>query len=188
MLRLINALLSLGVQWTHLLNGLCAQMVCETTNTKTCPDHINVFILTHIHSTPVYSNTSYIGMYYIYNLVRTMSNKDDQSVKRMAELLRQGATMLADSCPQCGSPLFKVKDDVYCVKCDRRIVYAKGDETVEAQAVKSLLPELRETLLSKLKALNELVESETDVEVLTRLANLMVLLLQSLHSLEKMKG
>jgi len=117
-----------------------------------------------------------------------MSNKDDQSVKRMAELLRQGATMLADSCPQCGSPLFKVKDDVYCVKCDRRIVYAKGDETVEAQAVKSLLPELRETLLSKLKALNELVESETDVEVLTRLANLMVLLLQSLHSLEKMKG
>ncbi|MHA2396185.1 MAG: Sjogren's syndrome/scleroderma autoantigen 1 family protein [Candidatus Thorarchaeota archaeon] len=115
-----------------------------------------------------------------------MSDKDDTSVKRMAELLRQGATMLADACPQCGSPLFKVKDDIYCAKCDRRIVYAKSDEEVEVQAVKTLIPELRETLISKLKALNEVVDNETDTEVLTKLANLMVLLLQALHKLESM--
>ncbi len=120
-------------------------------------------------------------------LVRTMENKDDASVKKMAELLRRGAAMLADSCPQCGSPLFKVGDDIYCVRCDRRIVYASAEEAVEVKAVKSLIPELRETLIGKLKALNELVESETDVEALTRLANLMVLLLQSLHRLETMK-
>ena len=96
--------------------------------------------------------------------------------------------MLADSCPQCGSPLFKVGDDIYCVKCDRRIVYASSEEEVEANAVKSLLPELRQTLIAKLKALNELVESEIDIETLTRIANLMVLLLQSLHGLEKMNG
>ncbi|TFG28646.1 hypothetical protein EU527_17060 [Candidatus Thorarchaeota archaeon] len=115
-----------------------------------------------------------------------MANKDDESVKKMAELLRRGATMLADSCPQCGSPLFKVGDDVYCVRCDRRIVYTSEDESVEAKAVKSLLPELRTTLIGKLKVLNELVESEQDIETLTRIANLMVLLLQSLHRLEKM--
>ena len=117
-----------------------------------------------------------------------MSDKDDPSVKRMADLLRQGATMLADACPQCGSPLFKVKDDIYCVKCDRRIVYTESDEEVEVQAVKILIPELRETLINKLKALNEVVDSETDTEALTKLANLMVLLLQSLHRLENMKG
>ena len=122
------------------------------------------------------------------SLVLTMGDKDDSSVKKMAELLRRGATMLADSCPQCGSPLFKVGDDIYCVKCDRRIVYATDEETVEVQAVKSLIPELRETLIRKLKALNELVETETDVDALTQLANLMVLLLQSLHGLEEMKG
>jgi len=113
-----------------------------------------------------------------------MNDNDDPSVKRMADLLRQGATMLADACPQCGSPLFKVKDDIYCVKCDRRIVYAQSDEEVEAQAVKILIPELRETLISKLKDLNEVVDSETDTEALTKLANLMVLLLQALQKLE----
>jgi UPF0148 protein len=117
-----------------------------------------------------------------------MSEKDDTSVKRMADLLRQGATMLADACPQCGSPLFKVKDDIYCAKCDRRIVYVKSDEEVEAQAVKSLIPELRETLIKKLKALTEIVDDETDTESLTKLANLMVLLLQALHKLETMNA
>ncbi|MFW9836273.1 MAG: Sjogren's syndrome/scleroderma autoantigen 1 family protein [Candidatus Thorarchaeota archaeon] len=117
-----------------------------------------------------------------------MSDNDDTSVKRMAELLRQGATMLADACPQCGSPLFKVKDDIYCAKCDRRIVYAQSDEEVEVQAVKILIPGLRETLINKLKALNEVVDNETDTEVLTKLANLMVLLLQALHKLESMSA
>ena len=117
-----------------------------------------------------------------------MDDKDDTSVKKMADLLRRGATMLADACPQCGSPLFKVDEDIYCVKCDRRIVYADSDEDIETEAVMTLLPELRETLIGKLKALNELVDSETDIESLTKLANLMVLLLQSLHRLENMKG
>ncbi len=117
-----------------------------------------------------------------------MDNKDDTSVKKMAELLRRGATMLADACPQCGSPLFKVSDDIYCVRCDRRVVYADSDEEVETQAVRTLIPELRTTLIAKLNALNELVESESDIEALTKLANLMVLLLQSLHGLENVKG
>jgi len=117
-----------------------------------------------------------------------MNNKDDPSVKKMATLLRQGATMLADACPQCGSPLFKVKDDIYCVKCDRRIVYTQSDEEVEVQAVKTLIPELRETLINKLKALNEVVDNETDTEALTKLANLMVLLLQALHKLENIRN
>jgi len=117
-----------------------------------------------------------------------MDDKDDTSVKNMADLLRQGATMLADACPQCGSPLFKVDDDIYCAKCQRRIIYANSKEEVEQQAVMNLIPELRETLIGKLKALNELVDSETDVEALTKLANLMVLLLQSLHRLENMKA
>jgi UPF0148 protein len=113
-----------------------------------------------------------------------MDEKNDSSVRKMAELLRQGATMLADACPQCGSPLFKVKDDIYCAKCDRRIVYAHSDEEAVSHAVKNLIPELRETLITKLKDLTEVISSETDTEALTKLANLMVLLLQALHRLE----
>jgi UPF0148 protein len=113
-----------------------------------------------------------------------MDDKNDSSVRKMAKLLRQGATMLADACPQCGSPLFKVQEDIYCAKCDRRIVYANSDEEVESHAVKTLIPELRETLITKLKSLTEVIDAETDTESLTKLANLMVLLLQALHNLE----
>ena len=94
--------------------------------------------------------------------------------------------MLADACPQCGSPLFKVKDDIYCAKCDRRIVYAQSDEEAVTHAVQNLIPELRETLMTKLKDLTKIVSAETDTEALTKLANLMVLLLQALHKLENM--
>jgi UPF0148 protein len=115
-----------------------------------------------------------------------MDDKKDASVKRMAHLLQQGATMLADGCPQCGSPLLKVDDDIYCAMCDRRIVYASSEEEVESESVKVLLPKLKETLLVKLRTLNDLIEKEDDTESLTKLANLMVLLLQALERLKKM--
>ena len=115
-----------------------------------------------------------------------MNDGNDSAIKKMAELLRQGATMLADACPQCGSPLLKVGEDLYCATCDRRIVIVDSDAEVESQAVKVLLPQLKETLLTKLMALNEVIEKENDTEALTKLANLMVLLLQALHRLETM--
>ena len=113
-----------------------------------------------------------------------MPEKNDASIKKMAELLRRGATMLADACPQCGSPLLKVGEDVYCASCDRRIVVVQSDEEAETEAVKELLPQLRETLLNKLKRLSDIIENETDTESLTKLANLMVLLLQALNQLD----
>ncbi len=118
----------------------------------------------------------------------TMNDRKDTSVKRMAQLLQQGATMLADGCPKCGTPLLKVGDDIYCAMCDRRIVYASSDEEVETRTVKELLPELKETLLIKLRTLNVLIERENDTEALTKLANLMVLLLQALDKLKRMNA
>jgi UPF0148 protein len=119
-------------------------------------------------------------------VVANMDKTNDSSVKKMAELLRRGATMLAESCPQCGSPLLRVQDDIYCATCDRRIVYADSDEEAETQAVKVLIPQLRETLIRKLSSLTNVLETEDDTEALTKLANLMVLLLQALHKLESM--
>ncbi|MFX1263821.1 MAG: Sjogren's syndrome/scleroderma autoantigen 1 family protein [Promethearchaeota archaeon] len=115
-----------------------------------------------------------------------MTDENESSIKKMAELLRRGATMLAQSCPQCGSPLLKVEDDIYCATCDRRVVIVESDHEAEAEAVKVLIPKLRETLIKKLSTLTNVVESEDNPEELTKLANLMVLLLQALNRLEKM--
>ncbi|MGD2072184.1 MAG: Sjogren's syndrome/scleroderma autoantigen 1 family protein [Candidatus Thorarchaeota archaeon] len=117
-----------------------------------------------------------------------MNDKAQTSVKKMAELLRQGATMLAQACPQCASPLLQINEDVYCATCDRRIVIVDSDEEIESYAVKALIPQLRETLLKKLKTLNNYLELENDTEKLTKIANLMLLLLQALHKLENLSG
>lgn len=116
-----------------------------------------------------------------------MDEKANASVKKMAELLRRGATMLAQACPQCGSPLMKVGNDVYCATCDRRIVVVKEGQMAEPEAIRSLIPELRETLLRKLKTLNELIDKEENAEALAKLASLMLLLLQALQQLESVK-
>lgn len=108
-------------------------------------------------------------------------------MRRMAELLRQGATMLADACPQCNSPLLKVGDDIYCAKCNRRIVYATEDSAQAADSgiLHTILPELQTVLVRKLEALGQIIDAETDTESLTALVNLMVLLLQSLEKVEQ---
>ncbi|NHI84145.1 MAG: hypothetical protein EAX81_07570 [Candidatus Thorarchaeota archaeon] len=120
--------------------------------------------------------------------VLIMVEGKETSVKKMAELLRRGATMLAQACPQCGSPLLQMGNDIYCATCDRRIVYANDDEEAEVKAVKTMLPQLRETLIRKLGSITDEIEKENNIETLTKLANLMVMLLQALHRLETMKG
>ena len=44
-----------------------------------------------------------------------MTNESELGVKKAAELLRQGATMLEEPCPICKMPLFKLKNgDIVC--------------------------------------------------------------------------
>jgi UPF0148 protein len=38
----------------------------------------------------------------------------------MAEYLLKGAKMLAKTCPECGCPVFQVKDRTFCVVCAER--------------------------------------------------------------------
>ncbi|AWR97051.1 hypothetical protein DFR86_05390 [Acidianus sulfidivorans JP7] len=52
----------------------------------------------------------------------------DDSVRKAAELLRQGATMLEESCPVCHSPLFKLKSGEVICPIHGRVYLVKSDE------------------------------------------------------------
>ncbi|TFF87068.1 hypothetical protein EU519_00480 [Candidatus Thorarchaeota archaeon] len=118
--------------------------------------------------------------------VHCMNDKDDLSVKKMADLLRRGATMLAQPCPHCGSPLMKAGDEVFCTTCNSRIGEEQREQiSLEKKIDSSVFAALRMNIIQKLNALNEVLEREVDVDTLTRLANLLLLLLQSLEKLEK---
>ncbi len=115
-----------------------------------------------------------------------MNDKDDFSVKRMADLLRRGATMLAQPCPNCGSPLMKAGNEIFCTTCNQRVGKERTDSvSLEKKIDGSVFSALQVSIIRKLSALSEVLERENDVDTLTRLANLLLMLLQSLEKLER---
>ena len=47
---------------------------------------------------------------------------DRDSARHMSELLLQGMTMTDRHCPECGAPLFRDGDRVFCPECERQVV------------------------------------------------------------------
>ena len=109
-------------------------------------------------------------------------------VKRMADLLKSGATMLSDICPECGSPLFKVKGEIFCAKCNKPVVYAR---TTAQEAIVSsgmLLDSVEKTIIVKITETNELLKSEKDPERLSAYSNLVfgwLSMLEKIHGLRE---
>jgi len=109
----------------------------------------------------------------------------DDVVKRMAELLRQGAAMLAYSCPECGVPLFRLKSgQVICPKCNREVVTEAGRERAKARIREIVISELEEALSKKL---HELAQSlnEGDYEDLLKKLTVIERIISILAKLEK---
>jgi len=73
-----------------------------------------------------------------------MPGGKDKVVRKMAELMRSGATMLDKSCPLCGAPLFKLRNgEVICpIHGSVRIVKSES-EAVEI-LVDAVLDELED--------------------------------------------
>ena len=53
---------------------------------------------------------------------------EEQKIKNMAILLRNGATMLDKYCPNCNNILFRLKNgQIYCPNCDREVIIVKDN-------------------------------------------------------------
>lgn len=108
-------------------------------------------------------------------------------VKRMADLLKSGATMLSDICPECGSPLFKVKGEVFCAKCNKPVVYAKATGPSATVSPSHLLDSLEQTVVAKLSEANEVLKKEKEPEKLAAYSNLVFGWLSTLEKLRAVK-
>lgn len=112
-------------------------------------------------------------------------SSETESVKRMADWLKAGATMLFEHCPQCGSPLFKLNDEVRCLNCDKRVVIVKSDEEIPDVSKVDLLSDIEETVLSKLREVSNYAQEETDVPKLAVLGSLLSTWLDVLEKVQK---
>lgn len=112
-------------------------------------------------------------------------SSDTEAVKRMADLLKAGATMLFEHCPQCGSPLFKLNDEVRCLNCDKRVVIVKSDNEIPDVSKVDLLSDIENMVLSKLREVSNYMQEETDVTKLTALGSLLSTWLDVLEKVRK---
>jgi UPF0148 protein len=111
-----------------------------------------------------------------------------EDVKRMADLLKSGATMLSDVCPECGSPLFKVKGDIFCAKCNKPVVYARATGPEATVSSNMLLDNVEQTITVKITEANELLKLEKDPERLSVYSNLVfgwLSMLEKIHNLKE---
>jgi UPF0148 protein len=112
---------------------------------------------------------------------------EDKSIKRMADLLRQGATLTDLSCPACSSPLFRLKEGIlWCGRCERKVVVVKEGEEQE-KASSAAYDKLEATLLAKVQGIQDKIQSTDDVEELQKLSIALSELLNNLEKVRKMR-
>ncbi|MGQ9513472.1 MAG: Sjogren's syndrome/scleroderma autoantigen 1 family protein [Thermoproteota archaeon] len=87
-------------------------------------------------------------------------------VKKMAEALRSGATMLAEPCPSCSSPLFRFKSgEVRCVNCDSIVI--KGVEKKKPEDFGTVLQSLERRAIEILSEASQKLETAGSAETAT---------------------
>lgn len=111
--------------------------------------------------------------------------REEQHIRQMADMLRQGATLTELGCPACASPLFRLRGEgLWCVKCQKKVVVMKeGDKATKIQG-SIILNELEAMLLTKVQRIKEKMQHEEDVEELRKMS---ITLSELLDNLEKIK-
>jgi len=108
-------------------------------------------------------------------------------VKRMAELLKSGASMLQETCPECGTPLFKRGTETFCAKCNRPVVIIRNANDENRLVTDQILESTEQTLLAKIQQVNNLLKTESDPERLLAYGNALKTWLDAIDSLRKLK-
>uniref|UniRef100_A0A7C4BE67 Sjogrens syndrome scleroderma autoantigen 1 n=1 Tax=Ignisphaera aggregans TaxID=334771 RepID=A0A7C4BE67_9CREN len=78
--------------------------------------------------------------------------------------MRSGATMLAESCPLCGSPLFKLTSGEVVCPIHGRVMLVKTEEELSEANVASVLLELEKSIADKLSEYVGKLRSDKEVE------------------------
>jgi uncharacterized Zn finger protein (UPF0148 family) len=116
------------------------------------------------------------------------ATKEEQDIKRMADLLRKGATLTDLACPACASPLFRLKDGtLWCGKDEKRVMIAKEEEIPDTSG-NSALKTLETTLTTKIQEIQEKIQRTESVEELQKLSNALSELLNNLDKVRRMKS
>ena len=108
-------------------------------------------------------------------------------VKKMAELLKSGAAMLSETCPECGTPLFRKGNETFCAKCDKPVVIIQSAEQETRLMTDRVLADSEQILLAKIQEMNLAMKNEGDPQKLLAYGNALASWLSSLEKLRRLR-
>lgn len=79
-----------------------------------------------------------------------MGQEGSDLVKRMSDLLRAGAAMLAETCPSCGSPLFRLRGGEVVCPLHGKVYLVRSDEEASTASVVSVLSKVEDLASTKI--------------------------------------
>ncbi len=129
-----------------------------------------------------------VRIYFGVNLMQSKQN--DAPIKRMADLLRQGATLTDLACPNCSAPLFRLKDGtLWCGVDEKKVIIVKeGEEPPKpAAATSPAMDKLETTLMTKVADVQAKIEKTDNVDELGKLTSALSELLESLEKVKRIK-
>lgn len=116
-------------------------------------------------------------------------SKRDADAKKGADLLRSGATMLAQSCPDCKVPLFKLTSrEIICPSCNRRVIFVKSTEAEKAATESAARTQLEEDLQRKITQVKSRMADTDNPDELEKLAKTLSSLLDLLEKVRRTKA
>ena len=111
---------------------------------------------------------------------------EEQHIKRMADLLRQGSTLTELACPACASPLFRLKNrDLWCAKCEKKVIVVREGEDAARLQSRMALETLETTLLAKIQEIQNKIQHEQNPAELQKLGTALSGLLENLEKTRK---
>jgi UPF0148 protein len=116
------------------------------------------------------------------------SNAVGIDVKGMAELLKSGATMLSETCPECGTPLFRRGKETFCAKCNKPVVIIQTSEDETRLKTDTILQSSEQTLMAKIQEVNLALKNETDPDKLVAYGNALSSWLSAIEKLRRLRG
>ena len=106
----------------------------------------------------------------------------------MAELLKSGATMLSETCPECGTPLFRKGKETFCAKCNKPVVIIQTSEDEIRLKADTILESSEQTLMAKIQEVSLVLKNETDPEKLVAYGNALSSWLSAIEKLRRLRG
>jgi len=95
--------------------------------------------------------------------------------------------MLQETCPQCGTPLFRRGTETFCAKCNRPVAIIRNAEDETRLMTNQILDSTEQTLLTKIQQVNVALKTETDPSRLLAYGSALKTWLEAIDNLRRLK-